>query len=921
RGVENAIVSCIGRYAREHGAGYVETKFCPTSKNAPALEFLKGSGWEAVEETSGHTLYRMASDKIPDCHSSIECYYLSGYSKEKPVTENKTVSYKLHHIALAVEDIEKAKDNYLKQGFECGITVHDPIQNAYLSMCTKADHDAVELVAPVNSESPVSRILEYNGEVPYHLCYCVESFEEFLAVLNSGGIEFEVISSAKEAVLFNYDKVMFIRVQGFGLIELLERKENEAGAMELHQAKRSILQVVVNDAEKAVSFLRHMGYVQEKSIMDTSKKMRIITVFKPYAGKVELLVPTDESKEEYVFFLKNGAHPYKIYTVNEDEEKTGGATNNRWESGMGENEGLLHRNYLLALDNHSSHLLLQLPVYQADNRKTSRTEYKAPTNEAEGKLVEIWQDILKVEKIGINDNFFELGGHSLKAATLVSRISRELNADISLADVFRAPTISTLAKQLASSASRVYKQIEKIEERNYYPLSSSQKRVFFIQQMNSGDTSYNMPFAIEIRGPVNKERFTEIFRKIISRHEALRTSFGFAEGEAVQRVHKEFEFDLNYIESDENGYKNIINGLIKPFDLAKQPLLRVYLIKVAEDRHILFYDLHHIIADGVSYALIMREFMDLYQSRELPELRIQYKDYAVWHNNLLETEYVKNQEKYWMDKYSGKIEVLNMPLDFKRPVKQTFTGNKINFSVNRETVYKIRELAMKQGATLNSVLLSIYALLLNKYCRQPEIVVGSLVAGRNHGELENLIGMFVNYIPIKFNFVNEDAFSGYLDSACSLILEAYENQDYPFEKIVEGIGPKLDSGRNSLFDTVFILHNQFDTTDDINIGDLTFSSYELDKNSSTLDFKIDAYLSKTDELKGIIEYNTSLFTQDTMEDMANRFVSLLEKVSDKPEQAIGSIELFTEDEKRMLEEKRKLNLSLRSAVSLAVSAT
>lgn len=902
RGVENAILSSLAKYCGEIKAEFIEADFYPTAKNKPFAEFLLKSGWEIDKEEGEYTKYKLYTKNIPQQQEGIDSYYKMDYVKESAKEEDKSEAYILDHIAIAVSDIDEAKEGYKDEGYLCGETVHDPIQNAYLAMCYKEGVDAVELVAPVNEASPVHRIIKDNGEIPYHICYRVENCDRFLAGLAAKGIEFEVISDAKQAVLFNNRKVTFIRVKDLGLIELLENETMKADSANLGKLKQSILQIVIKNVEVPIEFLTQLGYIQEKSSVDIVRKARIITLFKLGAGKLELVIPTEDSTEEYKFFSKNGAHPYKLIFENK-EAVSANFELSSWEVNYVNEDKLLYLNYLSALRAHSGSELLKLPVYEIYNTKVLRAVYEAPANEKEEKLVKLWQEVLGLEKIGINDNFFELGGHSLKATSLVSRICREFNVEINLSDIFKAPTIKQIERCISQTAASAYRNIEKVEEREYYPLAAAQKRVFLISQMNPNDTSYNIPLALSIEGRLDISKFENTFNKIIERHEILRTSFGFENGEPVQKIHEKVLFKINYLEAEDTTCTKLISSLIKPFSLKEAPLLRVYLIKVSEDKHILFYDMHHIVGDGFSYAILMNEFRDLYTLRELSELKLQYKDYAVWHNMLLDSDIMKKQEKYWMDMYSDNLPVLNMPLDFERPEVQEFKGRKLQFFVNKEVVCGLKDRAQKYGTTLNSILMSVYALLLNKYSGQNEIVVGSLVAGRRHESLEGLIGMFVNYLPLKFNFKNEQKITEYIKASCTLILDAYENQDYPFDRIIEGLNMKPDRSRNPIFDTVFIFHNEFEAVNNLEIEDLKFSSCDLDINISTLDFKVDAFLVNGEELNCELEYNTSLFKETTMLAFIEHFNCLLEKTALGTELLLEDIEIFTAEEKMINGEK------------------
>ena len=262
-------------------------------------------------------------------------------------------------------------------------------------------------------------------------------------------------------------------------------------------------------------------------------------------------------------------------------------------------------------------------------------------------------------------------------------------------------------------------------------------------------TSYNMPGAITIEGSLDTKKLEGVFLSLLERHETFRTSFGMIDGEPVQKVHQKVEFKVNYLESNEEKVKDIAKEFIKPFDLSKAPLLRACLIKTAMEKHILFFDMHHIISDGISISLLVREFASSYNGETLPGLKLQYKDFSAWQNELFRSEKIKKQEEYWLETFSGEIPVLNMPTDYPKPSTQRFEGDRIYFTADRKLREKLNSLALKTGATLYMALLSGYNILLSKYTGQEDLVVGSPIAGRPHADLRNIIGMFVNTLVMR----------------------------------------------------------------------------------------------------------------------------------------------------------------------------
>ncbi|NIM15826.1 MAG: non-ribosomal peptide synthetase, partial [Candidatus Aminicenantes bacterium] len=338
---------------------------------------------------------------------------------------------------------------------------------------------------------------------------------------------------------------------------------------------------------------------------------------------------------------------------------------------------------------------------------TLKGKYTAPRDEIETKLVEIWSGVLGIEQplIGIDDNFFELGGHSLKATRLVSRIHKEFDIIVSIPELFKLPTIRGLAESINNAQKSVYSCIELTEEKEYYRLSSAQKRLYILQQMEKDTISYNMIRALVLEGELDRERLEKAFRRLIERHESFRTSFEMVNGEPVQRIQEvNFKFQV----------PGEIENFVQPFDLSKAPLLRVGLFESGPGKHVLMVDMHHIVSDGVSTGILIKDFTALYAGEKLPPIGMHYRDFAEWQNRRQWREAIKYQETYWLKQFEGDIPVLDLPTDFPRPVVQQFEGRTLFFQVgNRETA-ALKEIAAQQEATLYMILLSIFTIFLGK---------------------------------------------------------------------------------------------------------------------------------------------------------------------------------------------------------------
>ncbi len=525
-------------------------------------------------------------------------------------------------------------------------------------------------------------------------------------------------------------------------------------------------------------------------------------------------------------------------------------------------------------------------------------EYEPPRNELEEILIGIWQDVLDIqERIGINHNFFELGGHSLKATTLAAKVHKELNVELPLQEIFKTPTIKQIAEYISQAKNSMYASIEPAKKEEYYPLSSAQSRMFILNQLAKESTNYNMPAILELNGILDKERFQTAFEKMVSRHEALRTSFDMVDGSPMQKIHEEVDFKVKYIKLENQGVEEAINSLIRPFDLGKAPLFRVIVVELAENKHLLITDIHHIISDGVTIAILIEEFSKLYKGEELPKLRIQYKDYAVWQNNMLKSNELKKQEKYWLSIFKEEVETLNIPTDYPRPRIQSFEGESIDFTLDEELTNALYNITRENKATLYMTLLAVYNVLLYKITGQEDIVVGTPIAGRPHADMQNIIGMFVNTLAMRNNPTGDKSFKEFLLEVKENALLAYENQDYQFEELVDKLKIERDLSRNPLFDTMLNLRNV--DVIDVELGDLSLRPIEKEIKSSKFDIKL-AAAEKEKVLEFTLEYSTKLFKSSTMESFVEDFIKIIEIVSKNPDVRLSSIDIISEEEKNSI---------------------
>ncbi|MDQ1353900.1 MAG: hypothetical protein QG657_4209, partial [Acidobacteriota bacterium] len=530
------------------------------------------------------------------------------------------------------------------------------------------------------------------------------------------------------------------------------------------------------------------------------------------------------------------------------------------------------------------------------------TSYVAPANEIEEQLTVLWSEVLSIEKdkISVNANFFELGGHSLKAAVLTARIHKKFAVKIPLMDIFRLPTVKELGRYVKESPEVKYAALEPVEKKDYYILSSAQKRLYVLQQMDPHSVVYNIP-QVEYLDTVDREKMENIFRSLLNRHESLRTSFEMIDEQPVQRINDEVEFNIEILGGRGQGVES--SAFIRPFDLSRAPLLRVGLIKTETEKYALLVDIHHIISDGVSQGILLKEFLALYQGISLPVLRRQYKDYAEWQNSPAHHEELMKQEQYWLKHLSGELPVLTLPYDYPRPEVQSFEGKQKVLYIDPRETSALKALAAREDATPYMMLFAAFYLLLSRLGGQEDIIVGTAVAGRSHADLQQIIGMFVNTLAIRNYPYGEKSVAAFLREIKASTLESFENQDYQFEDLVEKAAVVRNVGRNPLFDVVFTLQNLAEEKE-TKTGTLTTdveasTLYGYENRTAKFDITLFA-MESGDGFAFTLEYCTRLFKEETIQRFTGYFRNIINSIIENPSQRISDVEMLSQMEKRQL---------------------
>ncbi|MFB1485405.1 condensation domain-containing protein, partial [Corallococcus sp. RDP092CA] len=502
------------------------------------------------------------------------------------------------------------------------------------------------------------------------------------------------------------------------------------------------------------------------------------------------------------------------------------------------------------------------------------------------------------------DSFFELGGHSLLATQVVSRVRAEFNVELPLRALFESPTVEALANRLAGLARTSTAPLTRVSHDGPVPLSFAQQRLWLIDQLEPGSSLYNVPVAVRLEGQLRVDTLERALQEVVHRHDALRTTFTQVAGEPIQRVHSEGLAPLGLVDlsdmpeaqRESEARLQAEAEMHRPFDLHTGPLIRALLFKLSEAEHVLVVTLHHIVSDGWSLGVLVREVATLYAAfaagrpSPLPALPVQYADYAAWQRGWLQGATLQQEVDYWKRKLAGAPPVLELPTDRPRPTVRSTAGATFGFALPRELTEALKALAHREGGSLFMVLLAAWQGLLSRYTGQQDISVGSPIAGRTRAETEGLIGFFVNTLVLRAQVETDKSFRSLLKQVRATVLDAYEHQEVPFEKLVEALQPTRSLSHTPLFQTLLALQNV--PTEDVRLPELRLRG--LEATHSTSKFDVSVFFTETSEgLRGTLEYSTALFERGTIERMARHLHTLLEAVAARPEQPVAELPLLS----------------------------
>jgi amino acid adenylation domain-containing protein len=548
-----------------------------------------------------------------------------------------------------------------------------------------------------------------------------------------------------------------------------------------------------------------------------------------------------------------------------------------------------------------------------------------PATPSEEILAAIWSEILGLERIGAGDNFFELGGHSLTATQVASRIRESVGVDFSLRQIFEALTLRELAERLDVSlrAGGVHQleEIALVSRAAALPLSFAQERLWFAEQLAAGASAYNMAVALEIHGALDRTVLAAAAAEIVRRHESLRTRFLTADAGPLQVIEPRVPLavplvDLSGLtEAAREGELRRLSGEAAryPYDLAVAPLLQTWLLRLGSAEHRLLISMHHIVSDGWSMGVFLRELCQLYGdiaaagSPSLPPLPIQYADFAAWQRRWLQGEELESLLGYWRQRLAGAPEVLALPTDRPRPAVRSLRGANWSRLLPPDLRAGLKDLSRRCGATLFMTVLAAFKVLLSRYSGQLDILVGTDIAGRNRRELEGLIGFFVNHPVLRTDLSGNPTFAELLDRVRRVTLEAYAHQDLPFEKLVEELQPQRDLSRAPLFQILFVLQNVSLAT--LRTPDLAFTPLAVDSGRCKFDLILMMW-ELEDGLQEVWTYSTDLFAEATIARMSGHLEALLRQIVARPEARLSDLEMLTAQEKEQQTMEREQRQSL-----------
>ncbi len=560
------------------------------------------------------------------------------------------------------------------------------------------------------------------------------------------------------------------------------------------------------------------------------------------------------------------------------------------------------------------------PTGKLDRRALARIEpqegatgdgepFVGPRNPAEELLATVWIDVLGVARVGALDDFFQLGGHSLLATQVASRIREEFGVDLPLRRIFEASTLAAMAAAILDvEGAPSAPPIRRVPRTGDLPLSFAQERLWVLDRLQAGGSAYNIPLVLTAEGSLDPKRLAVVLSEVVRRHEVLRTVFAERDGSPVQVVLPAAPVPLPVVdltgmmeEKPEEAQRLAEEEAVRPFDLAAGPLLRAVVVKLAPERSLVLLNLHHIVTDGWSMGVLVREVNALYAGRTLPGLAVQYADFAVWQRRWLSGEVLERQIAWWRERLRGAPAALELPADHPRPPVQTQRGAEHRFELDPALFRRVLALAREEGVTPFMVLAGGLFALLSRLTGQSDVPIGSPIANRNRIETEGLIGFFVNTLVLRADLSRAESFRDLLRQVREASLGAYAHQDVPFEKLVDELHPDRDLSRSPLFQVALALQNAPLPAASLSHegGDVKLSPEEIPTGVAKFDLSF-VFVEDEGRFAGLLQYATDLFEASTAARYARHLAVLLDDLTARPRARLSEASLLTEEERRQI---------------------
>ncbi len=533
------------------------------------------------------------------------------------------------------------------------------------------------------------------------------------------------------------------------------------------------------------------------------------------------------------------------------------------------------------------------------------SEFVESVRGTEQKVAAIWKNVLQIDRaLKSNDNFFELGGHSLLATQVLNRIHKMFRLELDFEHLYEHPCLGPLASYIDGVLNERSEQVEHMkiplaERRSYYPASASQKRMYLLHRSLGSATSYNTPIVLKFAGRLDHAHFENTFKHLIVRHAGLRTSLHEIGGSIVQTVHQHVDFRLDFEAIDENHHGNStvrlqqrIAEFVTSIDMSKAPMFKARLLQTGENEHVLMFDIHHAISDIASIGVFIRDFVAIYNNQVLEPLEVDYHDYSVWQDKLLNSKAMKGQEEYWLETFSGDLSKLDLPTDYPRPDKVDFAGAIHDTEVDQGLTQNLKRFAFQNDVTLYMLLLAGFSVLLGRFASTQEVRIAGPVSGRKHYDLENMVGIFLNTIVFRTFPEAGKSFSVFLSEVKETVLQAQKNQVYPFEHIIKKLNLDRESHSNPLYDVAFNSQTNYSQSSEAaTLGELTITPIPYSNQTTTADIEI--LLSDNDtRIHFSCSYRKSLFRGETIEYLLSQYVQLLTEVVAEPHTKIKDFGVF-----------------------------